>query len=159
MKNDYAESIQKQDAYLKDVFAIITDEQINVIVKRIVDEFVNENSLAKEELIYMTQVLEWKSKKAFYDLETHPREILWGLLNKVVKPIKDGYTTISTVAEKVVFLGWLENSTAPVFQADNGKLYRADNDQIRSLSVGAKGKIVYKANARGGSHFFELNNE
>ncbi len=47
----------------------------------------NENGLDKENLIYMTQVLEWKSKRAFYDLDTHPREILWGLLDQVVKPI------------------------------------------------------------------------
>ncbi|WP_145949542.1 hypothetical protein [Paenibacillus sp. Y412MC10] len=148
------DEIQKQNAYLTEVFASITEEQINTIIERLLHDYVEVESLGEDDLSEITAVLEHKSIKDFYDLETHPREELWKMLHQEVKPYETEYTTNKVVAEHATFRGWMENSTHPVFQTPDKKLYRADNQEIQSLEAGATGSIAFKANARGGQVLF-----
>jgi hypothetical protein len=63
------------------------------------------------------------------------------------------FRTIRLIKEDVMFLGLIKNSGTPVFRGDDTVLYTAICPD--DLKFGARGNIVYKANAAGGNHYFE----
>ncbi|MFB6364120.1 hypothetical protein ACFCP7_08650 [Paenibacillus elgii] len=66
---------------------------------------------------------------------------------------ENNFHKVMLVKKNVMFLGWIIYDGTPVFKGEDTELFTCCNAD--DLKIGMWGDIYYKANSRGGNHYFE----